>query len=303
MINTYEGLIIQQIALSLSLDLSSLRWFSVIPLLPNNDCTLFAMFDVVPDNGLVFKMNDKSTLFSKTYGELLEAQKESFTVDVAKKNYANQKYWINCNGNQVPMYVPSYEEVFEAVKSGAAFDFTFDSSNYNFAEGTFFPSYPSFVINQPFLYFNESAKQERFVFTLHFDELAFIPVQYSNWFSNAAFVSAYKNKDNWVTGTSNVTWDQLFGRNGILNFVTNGLLVASGMRMEIQIFGEYTENTISILKDNQLTSVWPFYLDPENTNQDFVLNQDGSIRVTVTTLESGILMLGMQASSVQKLIG
>lgn len=303
MINTYEELIISEIASALSLDLTSLRWFPIIPLLPETDCDLFSLFDLVPGSGFFFKGNESTPKFSATYGELLQSQKPSFINDLAIKSFQNPKYWINCNSVETPIYVPNDLDFITAVGNGSSFDFTFDSTNYPSAQVKPFPAYPSFVINQPFLYFNETAMDQRFVFSLHFDELVHIPIQNGSWFSNAAFVSAYKNKNNWETGSGTVTWDSLFGKGGILNFVTNGVLAASGMSLVIQSFGDYDENTLNDLQSNPLTSIWPFYMNPENTTQVFELEDDGSIKITVTTASSEILMLAMQAISVKNLVG
>ncbi|MCL9805223.1 hypothetical protein NAT51_06810 [Flavobacterium amniphilum] len=302
MINTYEELIISEIASSLSLDLTSLRWFPIIPVLPDTDCDLFQLFDLVPGLGFVFKANDGTPKFSALYGELLQAQKQSFINDIAIKNFQNTKYWLNCNSTEVPIYVPSDADFVTAVGAGSSFDFTFDSTNYPNAQIKPFPAYPSFVINQPFLYFNETAMDERFVFSLHFDKLVHIPIQSGSWFTSSAFVTAYKNKTNWQTGSA-VTWDSLFGKGGALNYVTNGILAASGMTLTIQSYGNYDESTLNDLKSNQQTSVWPFYMNPENTTQDFILGDDGSITITVTTTSSEISMLAMQAISVKNLVG
>ena len=303
MINSYEELIISEIASSLSVDLTSLRWFPIMPVLPGTDCDLFSLFDIVPSLGFVFKANDDTPKFSALYGELLQSQKPSFINDLAIKNFKDPKYWISCNNTEVPMYVPNHADFVEAVENGSSFDFSFDSTTYPNAQIKPFPAYPSFVINQPFLYFNETAMDERFVFSLHFDELVHIPIQNGSWFSNAAFVTAYKNKSNWQTGSGTVTWDSLFGKNGILNYVTNGILAASGMSLVIQSFGNYDESTLNDLKSNPMTSIWPFYMNPENTTQVFELGDDGSITITVTTSSSEILMLGMQAISVKNLVG
>lgn len=302
MINTYEELIISEIAASLSIDLTSLRWFPITPVLPETDCDLFQLFDLVPDLGFTFKANADTPKFSALYGEILLAQKQSFVNDLAIKNFQNEKYWLNCNSIEVPIYVPTHTDLIAAVNTGSIFDFTFDSTNYPNTQIQTFPSYPSFVINQPFLYFNETAMNERFVFSLHFDKLVHIPIQSGNWFTSAAFVTAYKNKSNWQT-TSPLTWDTFFGKNGMLNFVSNGLLAASGMSLTIQSYGNYDESTLNSLKNNQQTSIWPFYMNSENTTQNFELGEDGSIKITVTSTTSEVLMLAMQAISVKTLVG
>jgi hypothetical protein len=310
MINTYEELIvkyeeliIKAIASSLSLDLTSWRWFPVVPLLPRNDCDLFRLFDIVPNKGLVSNVDDQSILFSATYGKLLDAQKESFLIKTARANYSDKKYRLNCNNTETAIFRPDSAAISHALLNGASFDFTFDSSNYPSPEKELFPSYPNFVINQPFLDFNGKARKERFVFKLHFDKIVQIPTQFGGWFSQAAFIKAYTDKSSWDTGADLVTWDDLFGANGILNFINNGLLIASGMSLEIQSFGKYDIKTLLLLKGNLLTSVWPFYLNPENAMHEFEICDDGSIKIKVTTSKSKTLLLAKQAVAVKGLVG
>lgn len=302
MINIYEELIIKKIVSSLTLDSSSLRWFPVVPMLPSNDCDLFSLFDIVPNDTFIANTNDQSPLFSTTYGKLLDAQEKTFISDLAKKNYANESYWLNCSTTKKPIFKPNSAEITTGLSGGSSFDFTFDSSNYPSPPKELFPSYPSFLVFQPFLNFNETAENSRFVFKLHFDKIAHISTQLGGWFTQGAFVKAYQDKSTWKTGSNLVTWDELFGTNGILNWVTNGLLVASGMTLEIQIFGKYDLKTLFFLKTNLLTSVWPFYLSPENATNSFDMSEDGNITITVTTSKTQKLLLALQAESINGLI-
>lgn len=302
MTNIYEELIIKHIVEGLSLDLTSLRWFPVVPLLPDSDCDLFQLFDIVPTNGIIANVDKQSSLLSATYGKLLDAQQQSFINDMAKKNYANEAYWLTCNSSNTPIFRPNSAAIVSALASGPSFDFSFDSSNYPTQKIALFPSFPNLVIYQPFLNFNDTAMGERFVFKLHFDHVVNIPIQFAGWFTQGAFVKAYQDQSGWVTGSGLVTWDDLFGTNGILNFITNGLLVASGMTLEIESFAKYDLKTLLFLKTNLLTTVWPFYLSPENTTNEFDICDDGSIKIKVTTSNSKSLLLAMQASAINNLV-
>ncbi|MEZ0131218.1 hypothetical protein AB9T88_16190, partial [Flavobacterium sp. LBUM151] len=61
---------IKQIAEALCLNLTSLRWFPIVPLLPNTDCDLFQLFDIVPREGFIANVDNQSPLFSTTYGKI-----------------------------------------------------------------------------------------------------------------------------------------------------------------------------------------------------------------------------------------
>jgi hypothetical protein len=295
MINSYEELIIKEISSSLTLDLANLRWFPIVPLFPKSDCELFNLLDIIPKKGFIANVDDQSTLFSKAYGQLLDAQKDSFAIDIARKNYAKEDFWLKCNTVKTPIFKPDSAGILTALSNGASFDFTFDSKNYPPPKIELFPSYPNLIIFQPFLDFNEMAREERFVFKLHFDKIVHVPIRFGSWFNQGVFVKAFTDKGNWMTGPNLVTWDELFGANGVLTLFTNGLLVASGMTLEIQSFAKYDLKTLLLLKSNLLTSVWPFYLNPEDARCSFDIGTDGSITIKVTTSKSKNLLLAMEA--------
>ena len=298
MINSYEELIIKEISSSLTLDLASLRWFPIVPLFPKSDCDLFNLLDIIPKKGFVANVDDQSTLFSKTYGRLLDAQKDSIMIDLARKNYANDNFWLKCSTAKTPIFKPDSAGILTALSNGASFDFTFDSKNYPPPKIELFPSYPNLIIYQPFLDFNEKALVNRFVFKLHFDKIVHVPIRFGGWFTQGAFTKAFTDKSNWKSDPNLATWDELFGVNGILNLFTNGLLVASGMTLEIQRFAKYDLTTLLLLKSNLLTSVWPFYLNPEDAKFGVDIGTDGSITIKVTTSKSKNLLLAMEAMSV-----
>ncbi|MEZ0131798.1 hypothetical protein AB9T88_19235, partial [Flavobacterium sp. LBUM151] len=72
--------------------------------------------------------------------------------------------------------------------------------------------------------------------------------------------------------------------------------------LEIQSFAKYDLKTLLLLKSNLLTSVWPFYLSPENTTTEFDISNDGSIKIKVTTEKSKSLLLAIQAEAINDLI-
>lgn len=303
MANTYDTLILDQIADSLSLNTSTLRWFPVVPLLPQTNCGLMALLDILPNATPNTILNTAPNLFSINYGKLLLAQKPSFIFKTADTNYANPKYWTVCDGSNIATYTPNLIAVNEALSKSASFDFSFDSSTSSITEPTAYPAYPNLLISEAFLYFNGVAKVNRFVFKLHFDKIVNLPVTPANWYTSSALNYAYQNKANWNSGSGLVTWDDLFGTNGIMNFITTGILLASGMTLEIQSFAEYDEQTLNALNNNPLTSIWPFYLNTNNTEQSFTLGEDGSITIKVSTSASDTLLLATQIIAIQTLFG
>lgn len=300
--NEYENLIFDGIASGLSLDIANLRLFPVVSVLPDNDADLFTLLDIVPGSGLIFKTNNVPN-FSETYWNLLEAQKPSMMNNLAITNYKKKQYWIEGpSATEVPIYTPSCSDVKNSIATGSSVDITIDSDNYPLPDVLFFPSYPSIVVNQTFLNFNRVANGQRFILRLHFDNTANIPLKPAGWFTSGAFNYAYHNKSAWVTGGDKVTWDALFGKNGILKYINSGLLVAMGITIELQVFGNYDENVVKALQNNPDLTVWPFYLNSEYLTQTVERCDDESVKITISTDQNEIFMLGMQVASVSGLM-
>ena len=142
--------------------------------------------------------------------------------------------------------------------------------------------------------FNQMAEANQFIFKLHFDRIALVPVRAGGWFSQAAFTQAFQSGGkNWITGPDTVTWEYLFGDNGILKYICNGTLAVSGMVIEIQSFGEYDNTMLNALKDNESTAIWPFYLSGDNLIQNYVLGTDKSIKITCKFPLTEVLQLAI----------
>jgi hypothetical protein len=304
----YEQLIYEAIVSSIGLELTSLRLLPTIFPLPQDDRELFNLFDIIPSSAPLFEINENVPRFSSTYGVLLQSQPDSFTVTIAKKNFENPNYWLPADLlsglPKTPLYSPTCADIStSSIAQGASLDFTLNSLNYSSPTNILYPSFPSFVVNQPFRMFNQIAEGNRFVFKLHFDKIVSPTVRVGGWFSQAVFTQAFQSGGKgWLTGPGTVTWDSLFGKDGILKFICNGALAVSGMVLELQSFGQYDSAMLNALKSNKATSIWPFYLNVENLIQEYVLGADGSIKTTSKVPSSEILLLVMQAASVKNLL-
>ena len=298
--NFYENLILQAIASNLGLSLNSLRLLPTVKQLPQDNHKLFNLFDIIPSNRLIFKTNNGASRLSNIYGELLQSQKESFLSKFAHKNFKNPKNWLSL---KTPLYNPSFSGICDAMTRGSSFDFELNSANHSFNINRLYPSFPSFIVNQSFLTFNQIAEGEKFILKLHFDKLVKLPVRPGSWFSQPLFTHAFQNKEDWTSEQGEITWNSLFGDNGILQFICNGMIATSGMRLEIQSFGKYNESILNTLKNDKNISIWPFYLSSESLVKDYVLCQDGSIQFSIQTPPTEILLLALEAANVKTLLG
>jgi hypothetical protein len=300
----YEQPIYTYIASSLHLEPANLRLFPTISSLPEDDHVLFNLFDLIPNAS--FLINENAPRFSDTYETLLQSQPDSFTTTIAKKNFENPSYWLPPDLPRelpkIPIYTPTSANISDSIMQGASLDFELDSSKYPSFTDVLYPSFPNFIVNQSFRLFNQIAKDNRFIFKLHFDNIVNLPIRARGWFSQGAFTQAFQSGGKgWVTGPGTVTWDNLFGENGVLKFIYNGILAVSGIKLELQSFGQYDDTMLP--KSIETFSVWPFYADVENMVQNYVINKDGSITITSQVSSSNVLLLAMTSVSIKSLLG
>ena len=301
----YENLVYQSVASSLGMKLADLRLLPQVIPLPDNDYELFSLLDGVPTGAPVFDVDPEIPRFSAIYDALLQSRQDSFTVSVAKTNHANAKYWLPGDAEfpETPVYTPSSASISTSIAGGSSLDYTLDSSAYSAPAGVFYPSYPELVINQPFRMFNQIAEKSPFLFRMQFERLVRLPVRAGGWFSRAVFAQACASRgEGWRTGPGTVTWEELFGEDGILKYVCSGVLAVSGIVLELQSFGEYAADIFEALKKDG-TSVWPYYLNASNLVQEYAMAPDGSITITTRLPSPEILLLLVEAASITELLG
>jgi hypothetical protein len=301
--NSYETLIYEAIASSIGMNISNLRGLPGILPLTSNDYDLFQLLDLVPSRSPMIEVNASAPRLSVIYGEMLNSMPESFSVSIARKNYAKAAYWLPADPQsgqpKTPIYAPTSADVTAAVAQGSKLQYKLDSSSYPTPTQILYPSYPSMVVNQPFLAFNRAAENNRFIFNMVFEKVASPVVRAGGWFSQAAFVEGYQSHgQGWKTGPNTVTWDKLFGTNGILQFIVNGLLAVSGVKVTLQCFGSYDQATLNALQSNNGTSVWPYYLNVPNQTQSYELGEDGSITITAVVPASEVLLFLLLAYAI-----
>jgi hypothetical protein len=301
--NSYEILIYEAIAASLGLSISNLRGLPIIPL-PGSDYDLFQLLDLVPGRSPTIEVNASAPRLSVLYGEMLNSMPDSFIVSMARQSYANATYWLPADPRsgqpKTPIYSPTSADVTAAVAQGSTLQYELDSSSYPPPTQVLYPSYPSMLVNEPLLAFNRAAESHRFIFSMLFEKVASPVVRAGGWFSQAAFVSGYQSQGHgWKTGPDTVTWDELFGAEGILQFTTNGLLAVSGVTVTLQCFGGYDQATLNVLRSSKGTTVWPYYLNVPNQTQSYELGEESSITVTTVVPASEALLFLLLASEIK----
>lgn len=289
----------------MNLNYNDLRFFPAISLLPVENQELFNLFDIIPSENPLFEVNKKTQGFSSVYQLLLQSQPDSFIVKTAKSNFENPSFWLQSDLvdelPKTPVYTPEVADVSNSIVNAPSFVLSIDSSTLQSAAPIELvnASVPSFVVNSLFRAFNQTAAENQFIFNLRFDKMVSQPVRPGGWFSQALFTHALQSGgQNWLTGPGTVTWDSLFGENGILKFICNGTLAVSGITMELQIFGQFDKTMLDALRNSNDAVVWPFYLNVENLTQVFSPGEDGSITIRSHVPSSEILLLVMQTAGV-----
>lgn len=300
---SYEKVIYAAIAASIGINQEELRVFPNMSAVPNDDKELFNLFNTIPDSDFVFYKNKEASYFSMVYGDILKAQEKSFINNIAIKKFETSEYWLTDQLNKIPKYTPSNADILAAIDNGSRFSSHLDSLEYKINDEILFPSFPNLIIDKYFLELNQTINHRRFVLNLTFDKVALLAVRPSGWYNSASFISAYNNKEKWISEKNPITWDSLFGATGILKFIFNGILIASGMNFEIQMFGKYDQSVIDTIKNYKNISIWPFYVDSENLKKNYMLASDGSLKITVQSPSNEILLLAMQVQSVKNLLG
>lgn len=289
--NKLQNLVVESIASAITIDPSNLRLIEALPLLPVDDVSLYDWNNNVPVDDALFYVPEEPS-FTNLYKKLLDAQKESMISTMAKNNYQNDTYWLN---PETPIYSPNRNAVFTTVNNSAGFNYSFDSKKtdpQNKLSGSMDAFFGDF----------KTLPKDSIDFRLHFDKIALIPLSYGGWFTSAQFVKAYQDKNSWVTGPELITWDDLFGEDGIMQLINNGLLAGSGMNIEIQFFGNYSEADFDAVK-KIVSSVWPFNLNEKYIQNDFELFPGESIKITISSSPSSIFILAMQVEKVNHLMG
>lgn len=305
---SYELLIAEAIAASIGIPVTHLRGLPTISALPSNDYVLFQLLDCIPSRSPRIEDDARVPRLSTTFGTMLNSMPDSLIVSLAQKNYANATYWLPADPQsgqpKTPIYVPSSSAIVAALANGSTLQYTLDSSNYPPALPTPYPAYPDMVVNSSFLAFNQTAEHNRFIFTMRFATVASPPVSAGGWFSQAAFASGYQSHGKgWKTGPGTVTWDELFGTDGILQFVCNGLLAVSGITLTLQCFGSYDQDTLDALQQSNGTVVWPYYLNVPDLTQNYALGTDGSITITTSVPAPNVLLFLLTAAPIATLVG
>ena len=300
----YEILIYEAIAASLGMDISNLRGLPNTLALPSSDYELFQLLDLVPGRSPTIEVNASAPRLSVTYGEMLNSMPDSFIVSMARQNYANAAYWLPADPRsgqpRTPIYAPTSADIIAAVAQGSTLQYELDSSSYPPPRQSLYPSYPSMLVNEPLLAFNRAAESHRFIFKMLFGKVASPVARAGGWFSQAAFASGYQSEGKgWKTGPNTVTWDELFGSEGILKFITNGLLAVSGITVTLQCFGGYDQATLNLLRSSRGTAVWPYYLNLPGQTQSYELCEEGSITITTVVPASEVLLFLLLTSEVK----
>jgi len=163
------------------------------------------------------------------------------------------------------------------------------------------------------------ASSAGFEFEVNFNKLATLPggpyannsntdinlVDYTTWFNSSALKTAQANNNNKVWQRGAPTWEQTFGENGNLKYITTNLVAVDGIETSLTTRASVEKSRREEFRAAASGGVWPFFsasgeggFETETTFSD-----DGSVRIKTSSKEGNINLLGAIVSDIDRVIG
>lgn len=269
---------------------------------PSNPSGLYNFFDGIPPTSVatLYTSNPVNGLNGNMQIVINEAV-DSFLKNLAMQNYLNPKFWVGGNVAVDPIYAPTFSDLMSQVNAGSAATIDFDSSTADSnissswakstgSAGVGFWGEKSSSVSESL---NKKASSTRITVHFEFDKVAYLAVRAGGWFTQGFFADQYRNPKKWTGGQG--AWDQVFGKSGSCQFLTNQALLANGYTYTVKSWASYSQSDFSQITTSKETNVWPFYTSSSNSQstQSFTFNDDKSITISVTCKPGSLQIFGM----------
>lgn len=289
MTTTYEEVLIDGLAQGLELEASILRLFP--SLLPTDDTELFPLFNLLPGSGMT--LDPQGNRFSDTYKSLLDAQPPRMSKTLAEKNFEKSSYWLTKPpGQGIPLFTPTSENLKQQVGTGGPVTISFGSSTARDLVQASLPSFPHLKVKSHGLEVEGRTTRKTVSFQLHLDHVANFNLRFGAWFNQALFTSSYQNKK-WETGPHKPTWDDIFGPDGTLTYVTTGVIAGAGMILKITVNGIVHEDSTGD------PPIWPFVKPGPKCE----FTAEDTLEIRIKTPATEYLLLALRAQTTKSLLG
>lgn len=298
---TLDWLVLNSLASAFNAKLKDFTFYTSLPSLPKHEATLAKFLDQVP-TGLEFfyEHDDSIAFFSHVYGQILQAQiNEPLAIKIGRDNYNNTDYWIE--PYDIPTYSPIISSVIDKLEMSNGTKVTTSSSTQKVRV----PAYPQFPILEtsgPLMAFYQQVANSEVTVSTTFSESTSLPITFGHWYYAGAFLYAYQTPDNW--DNTIISWDDVFGKDGILQYINYSIAVVSDMTMKIEVQGDFDQDIIALLESIPQPVVFPFYHQINSSNLTYTIDE-GKLIITlqVPQSQSNNYIFGMQYRSVKYLLG
>lgn len=123
---------------------------------------------------------------------------------------------------------------------------------------------------------------------------------YQPWYDSEALNLAFHHNDNFVWNQSPPTWNDTFGPEGNLQFVTTSLVVVSGVEVTVTSAVSLSKSEQESVKSSAAFGFFPFFEAEASGGwtHDFTFSDSGGMTVTSTVPEGVVVVLGASVTPV-----
>jgi len=215
---------------------------------------------------------------------------ESFAIEMGAKRFNDRANWLH--PFTIPKNAPTFENAKNTIDSAGEKKVVVKSNEQPIQEPVV-PEYPNIIYSVPLLDFFRKVALAKFTTKVEFSKAASIPVELGNWFYSGAFLYAYQTPDNWNSDI--ISWKDVFGDNGILKYINTSIALISDMTIELQVSGNFDNDTVQMLKAIPDQVIFPFFQKIKGSELNFTLETDHSIKITLTVPKKSDYIFGVKS--------
>ncbi len=117
---------------------------------------------------------------------------------------------------------------------------------------------------------------------------------------------AYANRDGapW-TSASPINWTNTFGTKGNMQRFASTLIIASGMRVQVNSSAVFSKEDQSAITNNASAGMWPFYSTNSSSSSSthVQFNDQGNMTVSFASLPNVPIVIGVIVEPVAEFVG
>lgn len=140
----------------------------------------------------------------------------------------------------------------------------------------------------------------------NFDHVLQLGAVPGDWYNSSAMSLAYANRDGapW-TSASPINWNNTFGTKGNMQRFASTLIIASGMRVQVNSSAVFSKEDQSAITNNASAGMWPFYSTNSSSSSSthVQFNDQGNMTVSFASLPNVPIVIGVIVEPVAEFVG